>query len=258
MFKRLLDNTARSFSATFFFISLVLTCSCGYVLAQQQTANWLLALENPSDPKYRLNRENEIAPFSRYDFSKIMRPQSEFIGFIEPNYQRLNVYFNSIKKSKNNPRLYFVNGATIVKGNRCDFSGTIKLTQIREYRSKHYGVDDEYKSKGIIKQGVTVGLFQFNEDPKQNHVGIFEGVMTVNWYLDRFRKLHYDDIEIGTDPYRNNQYVSTWTQYGKKTSKIANWGEYRIPYSGDLDIGAGEFSVNPKYLENGWRSYKTP
>jgi len=34
-----------------------------------------------------------------------------------------------------------------------------------------------------------------------------------------------------------------------------NWGDYRIPDSGELDLGAGEFSPAEKYWGNGWESY---
>jgi hypothetical protein len=34
-----------------------------------------------------------------------------------------------------------------------------------------------------------------------------------------------------------------------------NWGDYRIPDSGDLDNGAAEFCVNPKYQKNGWENF---
>jgi hypothetical protein len=43
-----------------------------------------------------------------------------------------------------------------------------------------------------------------------------------------------------------------WTANGASRVKVANWGEFRIPDSGDLDIGAGEFGPNPKYLKQGW------
>jgi hypothetical protein len=224
--------------------------------AQQQRAGWLQKLEHANDSEYRLSPKNELAQYSRYDFSQAMKPQSEFLGFIEPNYQRLNIYIDSITKSKSDPRSYVVKGASVVKGNRCDFTGTIKLTQIREYRSLR--PNDEYKSQGIPMNGYAIGTFRFNEDPNQKHVGVFEGTMFLYWYLDRKGKIQYDDVEAGADAYRNNQYVSTWTQYGSKAGKSANWGEYRIPLSGDLDIGDGEFSVNPKYLENGWRDLQTP
>jgi hypothetical protein len=237
---------------------LIVACVCLQAFAQRPSDNWLRRLENAKDPEYRLAKSNDVARYSRYDFSKAMKPQSDFLGFIEPDYQRLMVFFDSITKSKTDPRTYLVKGATVVKGNRCDFTGTIRLTQVREYLSMHYGVDDDYKSQGVRKQGIAIGTFHFAEDPKQKHVGVFVGTMAVYWYLDRAGKIRYDDIEIGADAYRNNQYVSTWTQYGSKSGKAAHWGEYRIPLSGDLDIGDGEFSVNPKYLDNGWRGYNTP
>jgi hypothetical protein len=233
------------------FLSITFCVVSRFALGQKQETSWLQQLENASDTEYKLSPKNELARYSRFDFSQAMKPQSEFLGFIEPNYQRLNVYFDSITKGRSDPRSYTIKGATVVKGNRCDFSGTIRLTEIREYRPTH--PDDEYKSLGIPIHGFAIGTFRFNEDPNQKHVGVFEGTMFLYWYLDKNGKIRYDDVEAGADAYRNNQYVSTWTQYGSKTGKRANWGEYRIPLSGDLDIGDGEFSVNPKYLENGWR-----
>jgi len=237
---------------------IVLTGLCvgDQAFAQRRSAEWIRKLEDSQYPEYRLDAKNEIARYSKYDFSDAIKPQSEFLGFIEPNYQRLKVYFAHISKSKNDPRKYLVKGATAVLNNRCDFTGSISLTEVREYHSVHFGVDDEYKSQGIRKQGVAIGRFRLEEDPKQKHVGVFEGTMLLYWYLDRAGKLKYDDIELGADGYRNNQYVSIWTQYGSKKGTQANWGEYRIPLSGDLDMGDGEFSVNPKYLDNGWRDYK--
>jgi len=44
-------------------------------------------------------------------------------------------------------------------------------------------------------------------------------------------------------------YNSTFTQ-------ACNWGDYRISNSGDLDIGAGEFSPNNKYLKSGWQTVR--
>lgn len=248
----------KKFSFGLWLLILVPVAACQNAIAQGQSAAWLKALEDPIYPEYKLARNNELLKYKRFDFSEAIKPQSEFLGFIEPNYQRLKVYFNEVIKSRSDPTIYLVKGATVVKDNRCDFSGTIKLTLVREYRSMHYGVDDEYKSQGISKQGVAIGNFRFNEDRTQKHVGVFDGTMLLYWYLDRKGKIRYDDIEISADGYRNNQYVSTWTPYGSKTGKQAHWGEYRIPLSGDLDIGDGEFSVNPKYLDNGWRGYKTP
>lgn len=50
--------------------------------------------------------------------------------------------------------------------------------------------------------------------------------------------------------------MGTWTEYNSNEMKCSNWGERRIPFSGDLDIGAGEFSPNPKYFDKGWENLK--
>jgi len=239
-------------------IVFLATAAVQSLSGQTQSPEWIQKLESSNYPEFALEKANLLSKYSKFNFASAIKPQSEFLGFIEPNYQRLRVYFNSITKSKTNPAVYLVKGATVVKGNRCEFSGTLRLTQVREYQSMHYGVDDEYKSQGIRKQGVAIGTFRFSEDPKQKHVGVFDGTMLLYWYLDGSGNIQYDDVELGADGYRNNQYVSTWTQYGSKTGKRANWGEYRIPMSDDLDIGDGEFSVNPKYIDNGWRDLQDP
>ena len=46
------------------------------------------------------------------------------------------------------------------------------------------------------------------------------------------------------------------TFFVSQTKKPAGWGDSRIPLSGDLDVGDGEFSPNDKYLRNGWQSYR--
>ena len=160
-----------------------------------------------------------------------------------------------VKKSPAIPNLYYISGSTTVYNNKCDFEGTITVEQIRECKQLHYGVDDMYKDHGIKSEGVLIAEYQFSENPKQNHVGIFKGVMTLWWYIDRNGVVQYDNLEIQSDRFKNNQYVGTWTEYGRPEGKPCNWGEYRIPFSGDLDIGDGEFSVNPKYYEMGWKEF---
>nr|MBP6410083.1 hypothetical protein [Pseudarcicella sp.] len=64
-----------------------------------------------------------------------------------------------------------------------------------------------------------------------------------------------DAISFNSDGFFNNQFIGSWTSYKTNTSKKCNWGDYRIPESGNLDVGAGEFSVDEKYLKNGWKNY---
>lgn len=218
----------------------------------QQTIEWLKQLDHPQFPKWTLKEENMLSKYLKHDFSRLLTPNTEILGYIGANYGRIKVTFSSVKKSSTLPNLYYVSGSTTVATNTCDFEGTITVEQIREFKQMHYGVDDMYRDHGIKSEGILIGRYQFSENPHQNHVGIFGGVMTLWWYLDRNGTVQYDSLEIHSDRFRNNQYVGTWTEYGNLKGKPCNWGEYRIPFSGDLDIGAGEFSANPKYYEVGW------
>jgi hypothetical protein len=229
-----------------FIISI--TEACG-----QQTAEWLKSLENPQFPKWELKPDNALSIYVEHDFSGLLMPKQQVLGYISENYRRIIVTYTSIKKSLTTPNLYYVSGSTSVSNNKCDFEGTITIEQIREFQQLHYGVDDMFKQKGIKSEGIVIGRYQFNENPLQKHVGIFQGIMTLWWYLDENGSVQYDDLENHSDRFKNNQYVGTWTEYGKPLSKVCNWGEYRIPFSGDLDIGTAEFSINPKYYEVGWK-----
>ena len=232
-------------------IFVVLSVNC----FAQQEQQWIQGLESPRFETNQLRPENELDGF-HYDFSTLLVPRREFLGFIGDDYKRLYMFFSSITRSSENKDLYNVKGVSVVGNNRCKFEGTIKLRQIRQFKTFHYGVDDEHKDDGIKAEGLLIADYEFMEDSNDSHSGIFSGVMTNYWYLDRHDVLKYDNIEWFSDRYRNNQFIGKWTQYKSKISKICNWGERRIPFSGDLDIGAGEFSPNPKYNNSGWADYK--
>jgi hypothetical protein len=221
----------------------------------QQTKEWLEMLEKPEYKIDLLQQENVKEKYSKYDFSTLLTPKTKFLGYIDPSFRRIKIYFTAISKNKGDGMVYDIEGISLVGDNRCDFKGGIRIAQIREYKTMHHGVEDEYKHAGLIAQGVLIGEYKFEENSNQSHSGIFEGIMTLNWYMDQHNIIHYDNLELYSDRYRNNQYIGSWTEYGKTAKKVCNWGEYRIPFSGDLDIGAAEFSPNPKYYESGWKNY---
>jgi hypothetical protein len=215
--------------------------------------DWLNQLENPKYESNVLKTENLIDKYKSYDFSSIIFPKQEFLGFIGSDYQRIYIRFSSVKKDSD-PIVYRITGSSLVKTNKFDFEGIIKIKQIREFKSLHFGVDNMYKDKGIKAQGVLIGDYLIKEHKDQKQSGEFSGVMTLYWYIDKNGKLLYDDIRKYSDEYRNNQYVGIWRSLSNGKEKTCNWGEYRIPFSGDLDIGAGEFSPNKKYSDKGWNS----
>lgn len=194
----------------------------------------------------------------KYNFSNLFShtDNSVIYGFIGDNYQRIRVKIIRITKDTLSADTYHVLGKTMVKTNIDNFNGVVKITNIRKLKSMSYGVDDEYKNKGIKGEYVIIANYNFFENKNQPHSGMFKGILESDFYLDKSFTIHYDDIELNADGYINNQFIGEWIDYKTGLAKRCNWGDFRIPNSGDLDIGAGEFSPNDKYLKLGWKSIR--
>lgn len=243
----------KSLKLTTFLFILLFTFNF-YGQTNEREINWGNEVLNDKD----LSKREYKNSYLKYDFSPLWTKteNSSVFGFIGDDFQRLYMKILSAKKDKNRPGTYLVSGRSMVKNNVCDFTGTIVITKARVYKNMYWGVDDEYRNKGIKKQGIIIAEYNFQEDRTQKHVGVFEGVLFTAWYIDKTGEIKYDDIRIESDGYSNNQFVGTWKSYDSKTVKNANWGDHRIPLSGDLDGGAGGFSPIDKYLKFGWQTYR--
>jgi hypothetical protein len=133
-----------------------------------------------------------------------------------------------------------------VKENVCTFQGTITIRESRTY--------DEGDIP-TLKQGFAKGQYEFFEDPDQKGTGILKGDFQTDFYINEKGEIKYDALMFVADGFQNNQFEGTWTSYKTDNSKKCNWGDYRIPDSRGLDIGAGEFSPWDKYEEYGWQNY---
>jgi len=173
--------------------------------------------------------------------------RAEILGFMGDDFQRFYNHFDSVIQNPTNSYEYLVFGKTKVKETIRSFQGTITIRQSRIHKSSD--IPD-------YQQGVATCDVLFFEDKKQNSTGFLKGRLTSNFILDNKGELRYDAIMFVADGFANNQFVGTWTSYKTNISKKCHWGDYRIPDSGDLDIGAGEFSVADKYVKNGWENYR--
>lgn len=184
------------------------------------------------------------------DFRNNIRPEP--LGFIGDNFQRLYIHFTSVEKrdSKN----YFVIGKTKVKENICDFKGFMTIKIVQEFRIPYIEGGDYVIDPRRIRQGVIIGEYEFFEDSTQNHVGFFKGKFVTSFYIDENKEIEYNTSEIFSDNYINNQFKGYWQSYSTGKQKKANWGDYRIPESEKLDMGASEFSPDTKYP--GWEIYR--
>lgn len=178
------------------------------------------------------------------DTSLIVR--QEPLGFIGENYQRFYIHFVSVIQNPNNRFEYFVFGKTRVKTNICTFQGLITIKESKVY------IENDLPP---LRQGFVTGVYEFFEDSDQNGTGIFKGEFKSNFFIDKKGEIQYDALNFVADGFKNNQFRGLWMGYNSKASKKCNWGDYRIPESGDFDIGTGEFSPSQKFASNGWITY---
>lgn len=164
-------------------------------------------------------------------------------GFIGNSYHRLHIKFLSIIKNTNNSLEYFVYGKSMISDNICEFQGVIKVKESFYIKSLEY-------PNG--RNGILAGEYSFFENPNSSHSGIFKGRFTTYWYKDKKGDLKYNDLWSVSAMYNNNQFAGIWTEYGKNKKLNANWGDSRIPLSGDLDVGTSEFYPAHKYASKGW------
>jgi hypothetical protein len=205
-----------------------------------------------------LKNENYINKYSVFDFSNlwIETENQNVFGIFGKDYERLKIKIISVKKNEKNNNEYFVIGKSNLNGMISDFSGSITITEIKEVKAISYGVDDEYKDKGIKTQGLLIGNYEFYETNNKKNIGVFKGKVYSKWYLTSENKIQYDNISTASDSYTNNSFIGVWETLSGKEKKLCIWSDYRIPnLKNDFDIGAGMFSPTEKYYDNGWKNY---
>lgn len=169
------------------------------------------------------------------------------LGFIGNDYQRFYIHFDSIIRNPKNHYEYLVYGKTKVKQIIRPFKGTVIIKKANLTENNNLFPDYRF-GYAICK----VDLF---EDRKLTSTGHINGDLTISYLIDKHNDFRYNASSFYADRFYNNQFKGTWTSYRTNLSKKCNFGDYRIPNSGDLDIGAAEFSPNSKYFDKGWKYY---
>lgn len=209
-----------------------------------KTTDFLTEIQN-----YDISDLLTLDKFQPEDDTAFVKRQ-EPIGYIGENYQRFHIHLISVIQNPTNKLEYFIYGKSMVKENICSFQGRITITESRTY------IDGDLPP---LKQGFVKGDYKFFENPKQKGTGVFTGKFNTNFYIDKNGKMKYDALMFVADGFENNQFEGIWISYQTKISKECNWGDYRIPecnWQNGCDTGAGEFSINEKYLKNGWENYR--
>lgn len=205
-----------------------------------------------------INQVNKTIQYSDFDFSQLWlnTPAQYTFGIIGEEHQRIRVKILTVTKSKEDPTLYDVTGKSDVMGNVCDFSGTIKLLEIKELMvmdGKNTSLEEKNED-GI--QGILYGKYEFRENPEQKHVGIFKGELYSLWILNPTDQIIYNDLRKVSDSYFNNAYTGIWKGYDGNDIRTCIWSDYRIPgVNNDFDCGTAEFLPAEKYYKKGWENY---
>lgn len=180
-------------------------------------------------------------------------PETVF-GFIGNDYQRLRMKLLTIRPDAQKPGRYVVTGKSKVRTTIAPFQGIFTVVHVRENKRLPRTLDDV--PSDAMKAGIVLAEYELREPEGQPNNGVFRGILYAQWYQDKAGKLRYNDLESFADGYANNQFVGTWQSYKTGLIKRCNWGNNRIPNSGEFDQGAGEFSPADSYLKNGWQSYR--
>ena len=229
-----------------FCYTLVLLCSAMYA--------------QPCTFKDVIERTTHNVPYEKYnihlDMLQVLHGKKDnFLGFIGLNRKRLRITFTTIKKSEENKDLYEVEGfSTVMNKNKRTFKGTFTLQS--HYRLTAPAFDGDEPLKKGEAEGFSTFSYTLKEDENLTATGVFKGEMLVLWYKAINKKPVYTELFIQSDGSRNYQFFGTWTSYTTKKTSVASWGEYRIPCSGDFDLGDGDFGPNPKYWQYGWEEFR--
>jgi hypothetical protein len=219
------------------------------ILATMFLIGQIFAQEEPTTDFFTQIKNYDLSAVIAADSIDIegegMVKNDEILGFIGDNYQRLHIHFISIIQNPLDPYEYFAYGKTKVKENICSFQGTMKVIKSKLYKESDFP---------DFKQGYAELKVNLYEDKKQKSTGFFSGKLKTYFIIDKKGVLKYDALLFEADGFFNNQFIGAWTSYKNKTDKKCNWGEYRIPESKNLDVGAGEFIVDDKYVKNGWEA----
>lgn len=205
-----------------------------------------------------LKPENLILQYKTYDFSPlwIETPNIFVLGIIGEENQRIRVKLINVKRSDNDQELYYVTGKSSVMGNVCDFTGTMRIKEVREVVGSEGEREDIKGNRVFIKRtGLLFGDFEFREDRTQNHVGVFSGKFASIWFLDSSGMIKYPQLLTCGSTF-NNAFTGTWKSYEGNDERICVWADYDVPLqNSDLNIYTSGFMPAPKYHKRGWKNF---
>lgn len=176
---------------------------------------------------------------------KIARPK--ILAFVGNNYMRFEIRIAEAFKDSANPTRYRMWGRTRHMGWARTFIGDLYVLDVNLEKKAQKGL-----RKGWIKFKVLM-----REDSLSQGAAHYEGTLTCHFILTQNNQILYDATLLGKPEFKNNQFVGNRIPFdNRKAAEVCNWGDFRIPDCGDLDVGKDQFRPNEKYLNQNWRMYQ--
>ena len=161
---------------------------------------------------------------AKADFSSIIniyRDGNLLLGYKGKEGKRLKIVFTDAVKSKNNPLVYEVKGATLFEGKVAEFSGTMTLISFKDEENSQ-----EYTNENGEQYHLKTGSFICDlKESGQNVPGKYEGNLTFYCGLNKKGELVEDDQSNVGDGYKNFLFKGFWVDSETGGKKPVNWGD---------------------------------
>ena len=175
--------------------------------------------------------------------------ETSFNGILGDKYTRIELFIHP-EVERIDSLTFKVKGKSKVGKNICDFTGEIQIEHI-------YNIWERANDPDSPNYYVMVCNYLFTEDKAQYGTGFFKGTYGAYCYIDKANKKICLDIDAGGGELKNRNYVGIWQSYKTKAVKRCIWGDYRLPYTFDFDIGDEDMRVNPKYNSPEWEEWQS-
>ena len=245
----------------FYYPELKTNADCSQVDFSAEYREWLVPDSNERFEDITLELLNKGYDFDRFLFNSSLFvfedengnancfKESSFDGVLGAGYARIEIFIRP-EVERIDSLTFRVKGKSKVGKNICDFAGEIQIEHI-------FHIWERTNDPDSPDYCVMVGRYLLKEDEMQGGSGFFRGVCGVYCYVDDETKAVCLDIDLGVaDGWNQRNYVGVWQSYKTNVEKKCIWGEYRLPYTFDFDIGDGEMRINPKYVSPEWEQWQ--
>ncbi|GAA3994105.1 hypothetical protein GCM10022408_00360 [Hymenobacter fastidiosus] len=200
-------------------------------------------------------RQHNLAPLWALN-AQSGQPQV-LIGCMGPQYRRLELVYERVRRDSKNRQLYHVWGQSRERERIMPFRGTILLTAVKKVRPQHPAEDFR-----ALAHYQAAGRFRFREDPAGEGSGQLSGTLTMTFSRVAGGLAYMPGQSGGWDypmPGEGSRFTSTWTSAAHPEPVKLVWATNFMDIANTVIerflIGDRGVHINPKYARLGWSRY---